>query len=200
MSEATLPTPATEPVVSPAPTPPAMPPAPEPAAEPVKTADPASPADAGKPKKRRRGLMIGVITIGVVIAILGGLFLFLLTPPSSAEFSDPVSAGTRSTNAALYAALVAAAIDNPFVDTNEERAYVAYTLPNASLAQADTYQRFVIGSAADASPSSEYIYAFQYVGKDPHQLWIVKMSDFLSYVAGDSTLADMEAKIQKVMF
>ncbi len=196
MSDGALEAPVAEPAppTTPAPTPPAMPAAADPAPEASK------PDEAAKPTQRRRGLMIGLVTIGVVIALLGGLFLFLLTPPSSAEFSDPVSAGTRSTNAALYAALVAAAIDNPFVDTNEDRAYVAYTLPNTSLAQADTYQRFVIGSAADASPSSEYIYAFQYVGKDPHQLWIVKMSDFLSYVAGDSTIADLEAKIQKVTF
>jgi hypothetical protein len=177
--------------------PPAAPTAP--AEAPLEPTSP-SPPPPPRPKPKRRGLLIAGVSIGIVVALLLGGFLFLLTPPSRAEFQDPVDAETRSINAALYASLVAAGVDNPFVDASSERVYVAYTLPEESRAQADTYQRFVIGSSADASPASEYIYAFQYIANEPFQLWIVAMSDFLAYIDGTSTAAEFDAKIQKVSF
>lgn len=151
-------------------------------------------------RKRGKGKWIALGGVGALVVALVVLVAYLLVPPARADFSDPVDAETRSTNAALFATLVAAGIEDPFVDANAARVYVAYSLPNASLPQAETYQRFVVGAAADASPGSTQVRVFQYFDDVPHQLWVVEMAEFLAYVRGDLTAEQLEAAITKIGF
>ena len=156
-----------------------------------------------KPKGRRhRKLAIGLGSVGVLVVILLGFFLYLLQPVASVGFDDPVDAQSRSTNTALYATLLAAGINDPFVDVDAERAYVAYVHPNATAneTQQVVYQRFVIGAAADAAPNTGTIHALMYVGKDPRMLWTVAMSDVRAYLRGDLDAAGFDAKIEKQTF
>ncbi|MBI2077608.1 MAG: hypothetical protein HYT80_04440 [Euryarchaeota archaeon] len=172
-------------------------------AAPAAASDAVPQNEAPRPKaKGHRKLAIALGSVGGLLVILLGFFLYLLQPVASVGFDDPVDAESRSTNTALYATLLAAGINDPFVDVDEARAYVAYVHPNATAneSQQVVYQRFVIGAAADAAPDTRQIHVLMYVGKDPRILWTVAMSDVRAYLRGELDADGFDAKIAKQTF
>ncbi|HLE46867.1 MAG TPA: hypothetical protein VI818_01115 [Candidatus Thermoplasmatota archaeon] len=165
--------------------------------------DPPAPGASGMRRFMTKGKIITFASVAAVLLLLGGAFLYLLQPVSGVEYEDPVDAESRSLNTALYATLLAAGINDPFVDVNSNRAYVAYVLPNTTAptdANITIYQRFVIGAAADAAPDSTKIFALLYAEKDPRTLWSVDMSDVRAYMRGELDAAGLDAKITKTNF
>lgn len=172
-----------------------------PVAEPVTEAPIAAPPPA---PRGRFGLKITLITVALLLMVLGALTVYLLSPTQATAYADPVDAETRSINAALFAALLVGGIEEPFVDVNAERVYVAYSISNltanGSSQASDVYQRYVIGAAVDAAPQVQRIAVLQYVDRLPRTLWIADVADFFAYLQGEISAAELDARIQKVPF
>jgi hypothetical protein len=91
--------------------------------------------------------------------------------------------------------LVSAGFEDAFVDIDEERVYVAYSLPEGY--EADTAQRFVIGAAADAAFDVGQIIVTQYEGETPVTAWTVNLEDFKAFMNDELSGEELDAKIVK---
>lgn len=143
-------------------------------------------------KKVRKALKIAIV---VLVLVVGGAAFFLTRPVTPMEFDDDRTVDVRSLNTVLFAALLSGGIEDPFVDINNERVYVAYDLPAGS--DADVAQRFVVGAAANTAPGAKSIVALQYVDEQPKLLWTVQMADFEAFMEQKITVDQLEEKIQK---
>ncbi len=144
-------------------------------------------------KLKRMHIAFAVVAVLAVIAI--GAFLWITSPPTLVEYSDPVSVEERSQNTGLMAALFSGGINDSLVDIDAERTYVAYALPGGT--DADTMQRFVVGAAANAAPDTGKIVALQYVNDIPSVVWTVQLADFKAFMRGEITESQLDAKIEK---
>lgn len=153
-----------------------------------------------------RGRKVRVAVAVAALVVVAGVAAWLLSPIPFQPYEDPVSAEHRSQNANLVAALFSGGIEDPFVDVDDERVYVAYALPdhaydnatgvlNATVA--DQVQRFVVGASANAAPDVTEIVVTQYDGTDPLVVWVVQMEDFKAFVNTEIDLDEFEARIER---
>lgn len=137
-----------------------------------------------------------ILLVVVVLAVIVGAFLYLSQPAAPAQnYEEQVPQAFRSQNADLAGALYTGGIIDPFVDVNNERAYVAYELPAGYDPEAT--QRFVIGASADAAPNTAKLIALQYSAGNPALQWTVQMSDFKAFMNAQLTVEQLEEKIEK---
>jgi hypothetical protein len=141
--------------------------------------------------------LIGAAVAAVIVFGIAVIAFFFLAPATAApvEYTDPVNPDFKSQNTNLFAALYAGGIEDPFVDVDAERAYVAYELPSG--ADSDTMQRFAVGAAANAAPDVGKIVVVQYVGGTPSVSWTVQMSDFKEFMNAKITGEMLESRIEK---
>ena len=147
-------------------------------------------------------LIIGVVV--VVILVIAAAFMLMPQPtgpgtePTAEDipaYTEEVDLDSRAVNTNLYASLVSAGFEDPFVDVTAERAYVAYDLPEGM--EADMAQRFVIGAAADAAFDVEQVIVTQYEGEAPVTVWTVNMEDFKAFMMDELSGEELDAKIVK---
>ncbi len=137
-----------------------------------------------------------VIVIAIFLILVAGVIYFLVGPMQSTDYKDEVSLQTRSQNTQIVAALMSGGINDSFADVTEERAYVAYELPDGY--NVTQTQRFVVGIAASAIlDTSKEIVVLQYVNSTPKLAWTVQMSDFKTFVRGELTIDQLEGKIKQ---
>ncbi|VVB70503.1 Uncharacterised protein [uncultured archaeon] len=134
-----------------------------------------------------------IITLIVLVLIVAGAYFYAYAPAS--DYVEKVSLEERSDNANLYATLLGAGIQDPFVDVNSDRVYVAYELPQGS--NSDIMQRFVLGAAADANPNTQQLIVTEYVNDQPVTTWTLSMSDFKSFMTQKITEQQLDVTIQK---
>lgn len=137
-----------------------------------------------------------VIVIAIFLILVAGVIYFLVGPMQSTDYKDEVSLQTRSQNTQIVAALMSGGINDSFADVTEERAYVAYELPDGY--NVTQTQRFVVGVAASAIlDTSNEIVVLQYINSTPKLAWTVQMSDFKTFVRGELTIDQLEGKIKQ---
>ena len=142
-----------------------------------------------------------IIPVIVLVIIIAAAYVLLMQPAapgvdeSVPVYEDEVDLDARAMNTDLFAALVSAGFEEPFVDITEERAYVAYDLPEGM--EADIAQRFVIGAAADTAFDVPQIIVTQYQDEVPVTVWTVEMADFKDYMNNELSGEELDAKIVK---
>jgi hypothetical protein len=146
-------------------------------------------------------LIIGGVVAVIIIAAAAFL---LMQPPATGpeggaddipDYTEEVDLETRALNTNLYASLVSAGFEDPFVDIDLERAYVAYDLPEGF--EAEMAQRFVIGAAADAAFDVQQIIVAQYEDEVAQTVWTVEMDDFKAFMMDELSGEELDAKIVK---
>lgn len=157
----------------------------------------------------RRGLAVRLVLVAVVLlaAVAVGAGAWLTQPQELEPYQDPVSAEARVQNTVLYDSLRAAGINESLADVNDERIYVAYSLPGYAYdgsavneSVAIELQRFVVGASADVAPDVDRLVIVQYDAGEPRLLWTVGMADFDAFVAGELTLEAFEGRIEVVTY
>lgn len=158
-----------------------------------------------------RKATISLSIVGILLATVLGVYLYLKSPVAYHPYEDSVSVEARSANTNLYGTLLAAGYDDAFVDVTDARAYVAYELPfktqedpatgemtkTTERRDAALAQRFVIGAAGALASEAAKVVAVQHVDGVAKLHWEVQMSDLQAFLDGELSESDFETKVTK---
>lgn len=137
-----------------------------------------------------------IIILGSIVAVLallaGAVLVYANVPNEHAQMQAPADVAAIERNTELATALTVGGLDDAFVDVTDERALVAYDLPEGS--DGEFLQDFALGAAAQAAPESARAVIVQNANGTT-LTWDVPMTAVVAYLSGEIDDATLRAAI-----
>ena len=96
-------------------------------------------------------------------------------------------------NSDIYSLLVAADIENAFVDVTREQVIVSYDIPENIGKEASWY--YIMGAVAGVAPDSEELKIQSFVNDKPGEEVTVRIKHIRDYLEGNITDSDFKSKL-----